>query len=158
MLMALYHLERFLHLKGVPLLPRIVKGFIYAVFHCVIPPECAIGHGAVFWHHGLGVVIHPGTRIGRNCHIYNHVVLGGGHDGPAGPPSRITIGDNVMLSAGAKILCRGETLTIGDNSIVGANAVVLGDVPPNVVVGGIPARILGTRDDVPVGSRGVGST
>jgi len=145
--MMLYRLEHLLYLKKIPVLPKIIKGFIYLVFHCVIPPECEIGEGTTLWHSGLGIIIHSGTTIGRNCHIYNHVVFGGGHGGPKGPPVKIIVGDNAMLAAGAKILCRKAPLTIGANSIVGANAVVLKDVPPNVVVGGIPATVLKERKD-----------
>lgn len=142
MLLILYKIAQFLCMFKVPILPKMIKGIIYFFFHCVIPPECRIGKGTTFWHHGLGVIIHPDVEIGNNCQIYNHVVFGGGHDGPAGPPFKIIVGENVVVAAGAKILCSGETLTIGANSSIAANAVVLDDVPPGVVVGGVPARIV----------------
>ena len=148
--MKLYEIEHSLWKRHIPFLPRIIKALIYVFFHCVIPPECSIGKGTVLWHHGLGIVIHPNVRIGNNCHLYNHVVLGGGHDGPDGPPVDIRIGDNVTITTGAKVLCRDTLLVIGENSIIGANAVVLNDVPPNVVMGGIPARVLKQKSSRPV--------
>lgn len=144
-LLSLYHVEHRLARINLPILPRLLKALIYVVFNCVIPPQCSIGKGTRFWHSGLGVVLHPNTIIGENCNIYNHVVVGGGHDGPNGPPIQITIGDNVNIGAGAKILCKDDLLTVGDNSSVGANSVVIENVPPGSVVMGNPARIVGKR-------------
>ena len=142
MVQTLHRIAHYFHRRHVPCIPGFLKVVNYLLFNCVIPPECEIGKGTVLWHHGLGVVMHPRTRIGRNCHIYNHVVLGGGNDGPNGPRTEIRIGDNVTIGAGAKVLCRRAPLVIGCNSTIGANAVVIDDVQDNVVVGGIPAKLL----------------
>jgi serine O-acetyltransferase len=142
MLLKVHAISRWLYLLKVPILPKIIKGFIYLVFNCVLPPQVDIGIGTRLWHSGLGIIMHPGTRIGKNCNIYNFVVLGGGHDGPGGPPVHIVVGDNVNISTGAKVLCSSPPLIVGNGSTIAANAVVLEDVPENVVVGGIPARVI----------------
>jgi serine O-acetyltransferase len=79
----------------------------------------------------------PEVKIGKNFTIYQGVTVGRVHSGKkAGVP---TVGDNVTAFAGSKIL---GNIKIGDNVIIGANAVVLSDVPDNVTVGGIPAKII----------------
>jgi serine O-acetyltransferase len=140
--LTLYRFAHFLWLKRIPVLPRVLKGLTFLVFHCVIPPECVIGRGTRLFHSGLGIIIHPSTTIGEHCNIYNHVVFGGGHDGPDGPPIAIVIGNHCNVAAGAKILCRDALLTIGNNVTIAANAVVLSRVPNDVVVAGVPARIV----------------
>jgi len=85
-------------------------------------------------------LVHPDVEFGEGCNIYNQVVIGGGHDGPDGPPIRIIIGNRVNIGAGAKILCKSGILRIGDGSTIAANAVVLSDVPSNSLAAGIPAR------------------
>ena len=96
-----------------------------------IPLNCDIGGGLLIPHPN-GIVIHPGTRIGPNCLIFQQVTLGTRNG--RGPPM---IGGHVDIGAGAKIL--GE-LVVGDHVTVGANAVVLESVPENTSVVGIPAR------------------
>jgi serine O-acetyltransferase len=86
------------------------------------------------------VLVHESVEIGSGCNIYNQVVIGGGHDGPDGPPIRIIIEDNVNIGTGAKVLCKSGTLMIGHGSTIAANAVVLSDVPPNSLAVGIPAH------------------
>lgn len=104
--------------------------------------ECAaqtqIGPGLYFPHTG-GIVI-GATRIGSRCVVYHQVTLGAKIiDMPFTPSLRPTIGDNVVLSAGSKIL---GGVTIGDGAIVAANAVVTKDVAAGDVVGGVPATII----------------
>jgi serine O-acetyltransferase len=140
MLLRLHFIARWCYLHRIPLVPRFIKSVIYACFNCILPEECSVGAGTRFHHHGASIIVHPSVVIGQNCNIYNQVVIGGGHDGPDGPPIRILIGNNVNVSAGAKILCKSGTLRIGDGSTIGANAVVLSDVPPNSLAVGIPAR------------------
>jgi serine O-acetyltransferase len=113
---------------------------MYVLFNCILPAETAVGKGTCFHHHGWCILIHPSVEIGEGCNIYNQVVIGGGHDGPDGPPIRIVIGDHVNISTGAKILCKSGTLTIGSGSTIAANAVVLSDVPPNTIAVGMPAK------------------
>lgn len=87
--------------------------------------------------HGTGIVIGETAEIGNDVLIYQGVTLGGtGKDIGKRHP---TVGNNVMISAGAKVL---GPITIGDNSRVAAGAVVLKDVPPNSTVVGVPARVV----------------
>ncbi len=99
-----------------------------------IHPGAKIGRG-LFIDHGMGVVVGETAEIGDNCTIYHGVTLGGtGKDKGKRHP---TIGDNVLISAGAKIL---GPFKVGDNSKIGANAVVLREVEPNTTVVGVPGR------------------
>ncbi len=99
-----------------------------------IHPGAKIGKG-VFIDHGTGVVIGETAEVGDNCTIYQNVTLGGtGKDVGKRHP---TIGQNVMIGAGAKIL---GPFTVGDNSKIAANAVVLSEVPPNSTCVGVPAK------------------
>ena len=101
-----------------------------------IHPGATIGRRLVI-DHGTGVVIGETTEIGDDVLIYQGVTLGGtGKDTGKRHP---TIGNNVMISAGAKVL---GPFKIGDNSRVAAGAVVLSEVPPNSTVVGVPARIV----------------
>ena len=104
-----------------------------------IHPAAKIGAG-VFIDHGLGVVIGETAEVGDNVTIYQGVTLGGtGKDKGKRHP---TIGSNVMISAGAKVL---GPITVGCNSKIGAGAVVLKDVPPNSTVVGVPGRVVRTE-------------
>lgn len=101
-----------------------------------IHPGATIGHG-LFIDHGMGVVIGETTEIGDNVTIYQGVTLGGtGKDVGKRHP---TIGNNVMIGSGAKVL---GPFKVGDNSKIAANAVVLNEVPPNSTCVGVPARIV----------------
>ncbi len=101
-----------------------------------IHPGATIGRRLVV-DHGTGVVIGETTEIGDDVLIYQGVTLGGtGKDTGKRHP---TIGNNVMISAGAKVL---GPFKIGDNSRVAAGAVVLEEVPPNSTVVGVPARVV----------------
>lgn len=101
-----------------------------------IHPAAIIGDG-VFIDHGMGVVIGETTVIGDNCTIYQGVTLGGtGKDKGKRHP---TIGNNVVIGSGAKVL---GPFKVGDNSKIAANAVVLSEVPENCTVVGVPGRIV----------------
>ncbi len=101
-----------------------------------IHPAATIGKG-VFIDHGMGVVIGETAVVGDYCTIYQGVTLGGtGKDKGKRHP---TIGNNVTIGSGAKIL---GPFTVGDNSKVAANAVVLNEIPPNSTCVGVPAHIV----------------
>lgn len=101
-----------------------------------IHPGATIGKRLVI-DHGTGIVIGETTEIGDDVLIYQGVTLGGtGKDTGKRHP---TIGNNVMISAGAKVL---GPFKIGDNSRIAAGAVVLEEVPPNSTVVGVPARVV----------------
>ena len=101
-----------------------------------IHPGATIGKG-LFIDHGLGVIIGETTIIGDNVTIYQGVTLGG--TGKEHGKRHPTIGNNVMISAGAKVL---GSFTVGDDSKIGAGSVVLKEVPPNSTVVGIPGKIV----------------
>lgn len=101
-----------------------------------IHPGATIGKG-LFIDHGSGVIIGETTVIGDNVTLYQGVTLGG--TGKEQGKRHPTLEDNVMVSAGAKIL---GSFTIGENSKIGAGSVVLEEVPPNCTVVGVPGRIV----------------
>ena len=101
-----------------------------------IPASTRIGSGFYIGHFG-GIVVNEASTIGRNCNISQGVTLGQANRGERrGAP---TIGDNVYIGPGAKIVGR---VHVGSNVAIGANAVVSRDVPDNAVVGGIPAEVI----------------
>ena len=101
-----------------------------------IHPGAKIGKG-LFIDHGMGIVIGETAVIGDNCTLYQNVTLGGtGKDKGKRHP---TIGNNVMIGSGAKVL---GPFTVGDNSKIAANAVVLSEVPENCTCVGVPARVV----------------
>ena len=89
--------------------------------------------GGLFIHHGFSTMI-AAKSIGENCWINQQVTIG--YNGHGEPP---VIGDNVMITCGAKVL---GDITVGDNAVIGANAVVIRDVEAGAVMGGVPAREL----------------
>lgn len=108
-----------------------------------IHPGAVIGKG-LFIDHGHGVVIGETAVLGDNVTLYQGVTLGG--NGKEKGKRHPTIGNNVMISAGAKVL---GSFTIGDNSKIGAGSVVLTEVPPNSTVVGVPGRVV-KRNNVKV--------
>jgi serine O-acetyltransferase len=101
-----------------------------------IHPGAKIGKN-FFIDHGNGVIIGETTEIGNNVTLYQGVTLGG--TGKEHGKRHPTIGDNVMISAGAKII---GSFKIGENSKIGAGSVVIEEVPPNCTVVGVPGRIV----------------
>ncbi len=105
-----------------------------------IHPGAQIGKG-FFIDHGSGVIIGETAIIGDNVTLYQGVTLGG--TGKEKGKRHPTIGDNVMISAGAKVL---GSFTIGENSKIGAGSVVLKAVPPNSTVVGVPGHVVKKND------------
>lgn len=101
-----------------------------------IHPGATIGKG-FFIDHGNGVIIGETAIVGENVTLYQGVTLGG--TGKEHGKRHPTIEDNVMISAGAKIL---GSFTVGENSKIGAGSVVLSEVPPNSTVVGVPGRVV----------------
>ncbi|WP_455716951.1 serine O-acetyltransferase EpsC [Anaerosporobacter sp.] len=108
-----------------------------------IHPGATIGKG-LFIDHGNGVIIGETAIVGDNVTLYQGVTLGG--TGKETGKRHPTIGDNCMISAGAKIL---GSFTVGENSKIGAGSVVLSEVPPNSTVVGVPGRVV-KRDNVKI--------
>ena len=130
-----YRAGRVFYKAGLPFFARLVTQFGRWLTGIEIHPGAQIGPG-LFIDHGMGVVIGETTVIGKNVTLFQGVTLGGTgkHKGKRHP----TLGDNVVVGAGAKIL---GNIRIGDNVSVGANAVVIHDVPPNSTVVGVPGRV-----------------
>ncbi|MFD3259478.1 serine O-acetyltransferase [Paenibacillus lentus] len=125
-----------LHLRRWRLLARIIATFNRFFTGVDIHPAAVVGKG-LFIDHGLGVVIGETVEIGEDVTIYQGVTLGGtGKDTGKRHP---TIGNRVVISAGAKVL---GPFKVGDYSKVGAGAVVLKEVPPNCTVVGVPGIIV----------------
>lgn len=101
-----------------------------------IHPGATIGKG-LFIDHGSGVIIGETAELGDNVTLYQGVTLGG--TGKEQGKRHPTLKDNVMVSAGAKVL---GSFTIGENSKIGAGSVVLNEVPPNCTVVGVPGRVV----------------
>lgn len=124
---------------GIPFLPRWISQVGRFFTGIEIHPGATIGN-SLFIDHGMGVVIGETTIIGDNVTLYQGVTLGG--TGKEKGKRHPTIGNNVVIGAGAKIL---GNIKIGDNSYIGSNAVVIKDVPDNSTVVGVPGRI--TKQD-----------
>ncbi|MBM3700102.1 MAG: serine O-acetyltransferase [Actinobacteria bacterium] len=122
--------------KKVPFLPRFISQSSKFCTGIEIHPGAIIGK-KLFIDHGMGVVIGETTEIGDNVTIYQGVTLGG--TGKERGKRHPTIGNNVIISAGAKVL---GSITIGNNVIIGAGAVVINPVPDDCTVVGVPGRIV----------------
>lgn len=126
------------------ILPRLISQFSRWVTGIEIHPGATIGQG-LFIDHGTGVVIGETAEVGNNVTIYQGVTLGG--TGKEKGKRHPTVGDNVVISAGAKVL---GSFTVGDNAKIGAGSVVVKPVPPNTTVVGVPGKIV-VRDGMKVG-------
>ncbi len=130
-----HRLANRLYRRGHRFLARWVSQRCLRRTNIEIHPGATIGR-RLFIDHGTGVVIGETTEIGDACTIYQGVTLGGtGKDRGKRHP---TIGNNVMIGAGAKVL---GPIRIGDNARIAAGAVVLMDIPENCTAVGVPARI-----------------
>lgn len=135
MIVALHKLAHWCHGHGLKPLGRLLQWIIFFGFSAVIPCEVKLGDGTKLAHGGVGTVIHPQAKIGRNVMIHHGVTIGGKSTRSAGVP---VIGNNVYIGAGAKIL---GAIEIGDDSLIGANAVVVKSVPPGSLVVGVPGVV-----------------
>lgn len=134
---VLFHrLAHFLYQCGLRFIPRLISQLVRFFTKIEIHPGATIGKGLLI-DHGCGVVIGETTVIGDDCTIYQGVTLGGtGKDTGKRHP---TLGNNVMVGAGAKIL---GPFSVGDNSKIAANAVLLREVEADSTCVGVPARVV----------------
>jgi serine O-acetyltransferase len=144
----LHRFNHKLYVKGFVLLPRLISQLARFLTGIEIHPGAKIGDG-VFIDHGTGVVIGETAEVGNNVTIYQGVTLGG--TGKQKGKRHPTVGNNVVVSTGAKIL---GNIMIGDNARIGAGSVVLIDVPPNTTVVGVPGKIV-IREGVNIADREV---
>lgn len=143
----LHRLAHPLYKRGWVVIPRIINTFSRFLTGIDIHPGAKLGPG-LFIDHGMGLVIGETAEIGSNVTLYQGVTLGG--TGKEKGKRHPTIGNNVVVSSGAKVL---GSFKVGDNSKIGSGSVVLQEVPPNSVVVGIPGRIV-TRDGVRINPNG----
>lgn len=129
---ALFRLSSLCSRRGIPLLPGILRRINMSLYGLDIVPGVRIG-GGLYMPHTVGTVI-MARHIGRNVTLVSNITIGMRNE-----PGFPTIGDNVFIGAGARVL---GSITIGDGASIGANAVVLTDVPPGATAVGVPARIL----------------
>ena len=134
--LAAHRLAHKLHKKGFYFTARAISQMARKATGIEIHPGATIGKGLMI-DHGMGVVIGETAEIGDNCTIYQGVTLGGtGKDVGKRHP---TLGNNVMVGAGAKVL---GPMKVGDNTKIAANAVVLAEIPENCTAVGIPAKVV----------------
>jgi serine O-acetyltransferase len=137
----LHRLGHKLHRSGFTLTARILSQWIRAATGIEIHPGAMIGRRC-FIDHGMGVVIGETTEIGEDVLMYQGVTLGG--TGKERGKRHPTIGDGVVIGAGAKIL---GNISIGAHTKVGAGSVVIHSVPANSTVVGVPGRVTRARVD-----------
>ncbi len=143
----IYHkLAHFLYKKEWFFLARLVSHFSRFLTGIEIHPGATIGKG-FFIDHGSGIVIGETTEIGDNVTLYQGVTLGG--SGKEKGKRHPTIGNNVTISAGAKVL---GSFNVGDHAKIGGGSVVIKAVPPGCTVIGVPGRIV-ARDGAKVENR-----
>ncbi len=135
----LHRTAHWLHRKNVPLVPRVISQVSRLLTGIEIHPGATIGR-RFFIDHGMGVVIGETAEIGDDVLIYQGVTLGGtGNEQGKRHP---TIGNNVVIGTGAKVL---GSIRIGNNCKIGAGSVVVRPVPDNSTVVGIPGRVVRQR-------------
>lgn len=134
--LLLHRLAHFLHGLHVPFIPRLISHIARFLTGIEVHPGAQIGRG-VFIDHGMGVVIGETAIVGDYALIYQGVTLGG--TGKESGKRHPTLGENVVVGAGAKVL---GNINIGNNVRIGAGSVVLRDVPSDCTVVGVPGRIV----------------
>lgn len=137
--LCLHRLAHWLHLHKVSFIPRFISHWGRFLTGIEIHPGAKIGKG-VFIDHGMGVVIGETAIIGDYALIYQGVTLGG--TGKESGKRHPTLGNNVVVGAGAKVL---GNIQISDRVRIGAGSIVLRDVPPDATVVGIPGRIIAPK-------------
>ena len=143
--MRLIHLSRKFYNNGHVRMALKIQAINKYLTTVDISPMATIGEGFRLIH-GNGIIIGSGVTIGDDCIVYQQVTIGEDRTNKSRkPPQSPTIGNNVTIYAGAKIV---GGVTIGDNCEIGANAVVINDVPDNCTAVGIPARVI--RHDKPI--------
>ncbi len=132
----LHRISHAFYRRGWVLVPRIISNIGRFLTGIEIHPGATIGEG-LFIDHGTGIVIGETAELGKNVTLYQGVTLGG--TGKESGKRHPTIGNNVVVASGAKVL---GSFTVGDHAKIGAGAVVLRSVPPYATVVGVPGRIV----------------
>jgi len=132
----LHRISHWFYKRDFVLVPRMISNLARFLTGIEIHPGATIGKG-LFIDHGTGIVIGETAEIGDNVTLYQGVTLGG--TGKEKGKRHPTVGDNVVVASGAKVL---GSFKVGDNSKIGAGSVVLKEVPPNSTVVGIPGQVV----------------
>ncbi|WP_445251385.1 serine O-acetyltransferase [Microcoleus sp. D2_18a_D3] len=138
----LHRIAHWLYSAGLPFVPRLISQLSRFLTGIEIHPGATIGRG-VFIDHGMGVVIGETAIVGDYAVIYQGATIGG--TGKETGKRHPTLGENVVVGAGAKVL---GNIQIGNNVRIGAGSVVLRDVPSDCTVVGIPGRIISRKKQV----------
>lgn len=138
----LHRIAHWLCSAGLPFVPRLISQMSRFLTGIEIHPGAKIGRG-VFIDHGMGVVIGETAIVGDYAVIYQGATLGG--TGKEIGKRHPTLGENVVVGAGAKVL---GNIQIGNNVRIGAGSVVLRDIPSDCTVVGIPGRIISRKNQV----------
>ena len=139
--------SRLVYARNWPILGRLAY-YALKLLGVEIPQTVRIGEDFTLVHGGFGVVIHPNAVIGDRVRIYPGVTLGRADIHlpiEASNFEGIQVEDDVILSPGAKVLCKQGVLLVGRGSVIGANAVLLESTGENEIWAGIPAERVGTR-------------
>ncbi len=134
--LAMHRFSHWLWNLGLPVIPRLLSHLARFLTGIEIHPGATIGQG-VFIDHGMGVVIGETAIVGDYALIYQGVTLGG--TGKESGKRHPTLGENVVVGAGAKVL---GNIQIGNNARIGAGSVVLREVPSDCTVVGVPGRVV----------------
>lgn len=129
-------ISHFLYKKNLLFLARLISQIARVLTGIEIHPGATLGAGILI-DHGMGVVIGETAELGDRITIYHGTTLGG--TGKEKGKRHPTVGDNVVIGAGSKVL---GNIKIGSNSKIGANSVVINDVPEGATVVGIPGRVV----------------
>lgn len=132
----MHRISHYLYKKGWILFPRMISNFARFLTGIEIHPGATIGEG-LFIDHGTGIVIGETAEIGKNVTLYQGVTLGG--TGKEKGKRHPTIGNNVVVASGAKVL---GSFSVGDHAKIGAGSVVLKEVPSYATVVGIPGKVV----------------
>lgn len=139
--LVLHRVSHRLWIWGLKWLARMLSQLGRLLTGVEIHPGAKIGSG-LFIDHGMGVVIGETAEIGNDCTLYHGVTLGG--TSWQREKRHPTLGDNVVVGAGAKVL---GPIVVGNNARIGSNAVVVKDVPADATVIGIPGRVVASTSD-----------
>lgn len=134
-----HRIAHLLYRCHIPFFPRAIAEFSRFITGIEIHPAAKIGKNLII-DHGMGVVVGETAEVGNHCIIYHGVTLGGVDLNPT--KRHPTLGDHVVIGAGAKIL---GNIKIGSYSRVGANSVVIKEVPEHSTVLGIPAKVISQK-------------
>ena len=136
-----YQIARWLYIHHVPLLPKLFQLLIFFMYNSKIPPTAQIGKGTSCICGGLSVCVHNNAVIGKNCKLGFHCCIVG-----KTPYKEVAqIGDDVFIGHNT-VIC--GPVKIDDGAIIANSAVVMKSVPKNAIVAGIPAKIVGYRDEL----------